>query len=168
MEATSPINRHNMKSLTTSVLGLVVLFGLSEGSLGVAVAKEVKNLGKPYCTCMCSAPGAVKRLKNWSSMDLCMANGKQCTFKRDSDGKQVEGILSMCDRCQDKTDGTQVCTEFKNLQGTTPSPSGLPGTVEPGPRTPPTTPFSKSGMNAPIMKRGVEGEQPADTPSGSK
>ncbi len=80
----------------------------------------------------------------------------------------------MC--CAPNAEGGKDCEQIESFQ-TPKNPKANIGAVQGGqlqvaPTNPPprTTPVPKAGMNAPIMRRGVEGEQPADStpaPSGS-
>lgn len=71
----------------------------------------------------------------------------------------------MC--CKKNAQGGQDCEQIEAMKGGVQGNFGrLPGgqlQVAPANPAPKTSPFQKPGMNAPIMRRGVEGEQPTSS-----
>jgi len=83
--------------------------------------------------------------------------------------KTMIDIDNNVQRCKDLCmDGYIICTPARssgqpggNLGGV--SQPVRPGVLQPMQPTRKSSPYSKPGMNAPIMRRGVEGEQPASS-----
>lgn len=153
-------NRQSIvKVCVVGMLGLAILLGSSS----VTLAREKKQCnpaikdvhGCSPCdlqsrgatSCLEQAVNDAVKYPSQTHIVKCGPGGKQCCIININTGKEIS------------------CRAISNVQPpigpgeATPKPGDLPGTVEPGPRKQPP-PYSKSGMNAPIMKRGVEGEQP--------
>lgn len=142
------------KLFTLGAIGLAVLLGSS----AAALAKDNFDTGQTYCICNCAGGGGVGRLV-WKKVGAChLANGKRCT----SSGRS--GTLNSCDAC--KATSPTIC-DFTAALSHKPGGGVIKPPAERGDPAPSTDPFSKSGMNAPILRRGIEGETPAPSSTDS-
>ena len=140
--------RRTMKQCIVGAIGLAVLLGSSAGAL----AKDNFDTGQTYCICNCAGGGGVGRLV-WKKVGAChLANGKRCT----SSGRQ--GALNSCDSC--KATSPTIC-DYTAALSHKPGGGVIKPPAERGDPAPSIDPFSKSGMNAPIMRRGVGSETSA-------
>ena len=147
-----PTGRRTLKRCTVGAIGLAVLLGSS----AAALAKDNFDTGQTYCICNCAGGGGVGRLV-WKKVGAChLADGKKCT----SGGWQ--GTLNSCDSC--KATSPTIC-DFTAALSHRPGGGVIKPPAERGDPVRPTDPFSKSGMNAPIMRRGVEGETGTSSPT---
>ncbi len=154
------IHRSHVKGLSIGLLGLALIIGWAEVSLALPKLKP----GKTYCSCSCKTFSKGVGL-DWEKVASCSLNGKSCKGKN-SAGVLEDGVLQHCNECRADSSGQgySSCTPVKdlsrpNLGGTT--PPVLPGTLDPGSRQPSVAPFSHQGTNAPVFRRGIEGETPA-------
>lgn len=162
MEAIPFINRQRIVKLSVVwVLGLTVLLG----SAAIAMALVKFEPGKTYCYCSCRSGGGVKGLY-WERVGACGgANGKNCSFKNPI-GQTEQGKLDSCQKCDSNSIGGFSCVpeamsqEFGGMSKG--GDSRDPGTVRPPGQT---APVPKAGMNAPIMRRGVEPESSIPSPT---
>ena len=148
MDTTSFTKRQRIvKIRVVLILGLAVLVGSST----VTWAEPKFKIGTTSCRCTCADKTNHKNYSifGWEKVGACQgAVGKNCSFKKPGDTTATAGELTECQQCFTGADGMSCGGPQSNTQGTT-APV-RPGVVEPGPRTPSTDPFSKSGMNAPI------------------
>jgi len=136
--------RSNQTVIALRALGLAVLLGIA----GLAIPPAsiaVQNTG--------STPKTEKECK--ADLANCKTNCE----------KTIIDIDNNVQRCKDLCmDGYIICTPARssgqpggNLGGVSqPVP---PGVLQPLQPTRKSSPYSKPGINAPIMRRGVEGEQ---------
>lgn len=149
------------KLFTVGVIGLAVLLGSS----GVTLAGPKDRLvSVRQCLCACKrGDGEIRVFEwGWKAGQQCNAIGKNCTS--DPGNASSSGQFIECSECLAKnltTGKYSQCQKFANANiSTAPGGGVIKPPAERGDPVPSTDPFSKSGMNAPIMKRGVEGEQP--------
>lgn len=161
MQNRASITSYRVTVASVGLLGLVLIVGWAEESFAIQKTRP----GRTYCDCGCKTSSRTTEL-SWEKVASCSLNGKNC--KGTNSAGQVEpGTLVHCQQCQsDNAGGFADCTPVQgmptpNSGGTT--PPVLPGTLDPGPRKPSASQFSNQGMNAPILRRGIEGE--GGTPS---
>ena len=145
-------SRRTVKLFAVGAIGLAVLLGSSPAAL----AKDNFDTGQTYCICNCAGGGGVGRLV-WKKVGAChLANGKRCT----SGGRS--GTLNSCDSC--KATSPTIC-DYTAALSHKPGGGVINPPAEQGNPVPSTSPFNNSGMNAPIMRRGVEGETGTSSPT---
>lgn len=122
-----------------AITGLVC--GLFVGELNAAWATD-NLVYEEVCSCSCGPWRVNVRPSTRPPNDAnCRAmSGKVCDTTSQTPNKLSCG-------------GNTVVVQVRKGVNT---PGTLPGTLDPGPRTPPKDPFSRPGMNAPILKRGSE------------
>lgn len=163
MQTRASITNDRVKVALVGILGLALIAGWAEVSFAISKTRP----GKTYCDCGCKTFSRTTEL-SWLKVASCSLNGKNCKGTN-SAGQVEQGTLVNCQQCQsDNSGGYSDCTPVQgmpapNTGGT--SPPVLPGTLDPGPRKPSASQFTNQGMNAPIMRRGVEGEPSTPSPT---
>lgn len=143
--ARGKVMRTNKNASAIKALGLAVLFGIA-GLVMPPLSNAVPNNG--------STPKTDKE---------CKADLANCQTKCE---KTIIDIDNNVQRCKDLCmDGYIICTPARssgqpggNLGGV--SQPVRPGVLQPMQPTRKSSPYSQPGMNAPIMRRGVEGQSP--------
>jgi len=138
-----PVRSHTAAS-QSGVLFLALAVGfatwLATSGSGLAVPKQSKS---------CDATGKDKGLNACADSPghiiVCTSGGDYMCCKITPTGKDCEEIV--------KDDEASVMGRLKGRQLQ----------LAPTTSVPKTSPFQKGGMNAPIMRRGVEGEQPTSS-----
>lgn len=135
------------------ILGLAVLFGIAVLTTPPASAEPPKT----------GPTGKTEK--------QCNADHQACLSNCDRTIVDVDNQVQLCkDRCDDTMVKCQPLA--RTQQGGVGRIPGGQFQVAPTNPAPKTSPFQKGGMNAPIMRRGVEGEQPVEpatsTPGTSK
>jgi hypothetical protein len=165
---TTPFTKRQriVKGCVVGMVGLAVLFGSSTVSL--AASKLRLGSRNCYCNCSTSANAGVGVL-SWElkGNENCSITGKACTFNG------VAGKVTQCSACVDIKVGNELkrnCSPASVTPdlGLTPGGKVVKPLAEQGDPVPNTSPFNKPGMNAPILRRGVEGESPATAPTGEE
>lgn len=139
------MNAHITRSSVTAALFLGVLLLPSAPTHALPIG------GHPD-KCKGGVPDGAFSCLNGGGTVACTNDGDYMCCKKNSQGGQD------CDQIETKTQNPLGSTRFPggNLQV-------APANPQPNnPRVP------KAGMNAPIMRRGVDGEQPADTAPADK
>jgi hypothetical protein len=97
----------------------------------------------------------------------CNADYKVCLTTCD---KTIIDIDDQVQRCKDRCTDTMVICQpaARRQQGNVGQLSGGQFQVTPSNPAPKTSPYQKQGMNAPIMRRGVEGEPATSAPTEQK
>lgn len=124
-------------------LGLAMLVGTA--AVSVAVPPEYSTT---HCKCSCGASNGSSKELTWAMTTSCMSNGKDCRFTVDGGKTFTPGKLSNCQKCLPNYP-LPTCTSAAHGLGMMPQ------------LQPKTSPMPKAGANAPVFRRGVEGEQPA-------
>jgi len=154
----STTRQRTVKLFTVGGIGLAVLLGSS----GVSLAEKKDRLvSVRQCMCTCTSKSDATKfvVVDWPTQgSTCNQVGTKCSHYSGVDGKYTE--CSMCLAKNLTTGKYSRCQKFANANiSTAPGGGVIKPPAERGDPVPSTDPFSKSGMNAPVMKRGVEGEQ---------
>jgi hypothetical protein len=163
MQNRASITSYRVKVALVGILGLALLVGWAEVSFAIQKTRP----GRTYCDCGCKTFSRTTEL-SWEKVASCSLNGKNCKGTN-SAGQVEQGTLVNCQQCQsDNSGGFSDCTPVRGVPapnlGATTLPV-LPGTLDSGPRKPSASQFSNQGMNAPILRRGLEGEGAAPSPT---
>ena len=130
------------KVFVGGTLGLAMLVWTA--TVSVALPPEYSTT---HCKCACMASNGSGKDLTWAMTSSCNSNGKDCTFTVDGGKTFTRGKLSNCQKCEPNYP-LPTCTSAAHALEMVPQ------------LQPKTSPTPKAGANNPILRRGVEGEQP--------